>query len=79
MLVNQRLLFPSRSTNRLRQNTVGEELRGRRNGKSRTPRIGVELCPLLRLVMLSDSDGLVVIGRIEFGVIGAPGRGLEDT
>jgi hypothetical protein len=30
-------------------------------------------CPLLRLVVLSDPDRLVVIGRIIFGVIGAPG------
>jgi len=37
------------------------------------------ICPLLRLFMLSDPDSLVVIGRIEFGVIGAPGCGLEDT
>jgi hypothetical protein len=28
--------------------------------------------------MLSDPDGPVVIGRIELGVIGAPGCGLED-
>src|SRR5580700_10694386 len=34
---------------------------------------------LLRLLVIGYAGWLVVVGRIELGVVGAPGRGLDDT
>src|SRR5437016_9423792 len=40
---------------------------------------GRALTSALRFVVLSDADLLVIVGRIELGAIGAPGRVLEDA